>query len=169
MKISSLGSGPAVMRLYEQEWNVAWPSDPHDLLGYFARMVQERLADGERAVRFVVCSTDLASQSCHCEVGILATSPAARPEQGVEKAVPSIFEFRKRPFENTARFNVVFLVPTGINATIGGHAGDAGPVAQLLASICDTLILHPNVVNASDINEMPANASMSRAASSAGS
>jgi hypothetical protein len=31
-------------------------------------------------------------------------------------------------------------------------------VAQLLASVCDNLILHPNVVNASDINEMPANA-----------
>jgi hypothetical protein len=31
-------------------------------------------------------------------------------------------------------------------------------VAQLLAQLCDTLITHPNVVNASDINEMPANA-----------
>ena len=31
------------------------------------------------------------------------------------------------------------------------------PSAQLLASVCDTLITHPNVVNASDINEMPAN------------
>ena len=51
----------------------------------------------------------------------------------------------------------MFLVPTGINATIGGHAGDAGPVARLFASVCDTLILHPNVVNASDINEMPEN------------
>ena len=59
---------------------------------------------------------------------------------------------------NADRFNVVFLVPTGINATIGGHAGDAGPVARLLSTVCDTLIVHPNVVNASDINEMPENA-----------
>ena len=72
--------------------------------------------------------------------------------------VPSIFEFRKRPSENTEDFNVVLLVPTGMNASIGGHAGDAGPVARLVASVCDTLILHPNVVNASDINEMPDNA-----------
>ncbi len=52
----------------------------------------------------------------------------------------------------------VMIVPTGIGAEIGGHAGDATPAAKLLASVCDTLILHPNVVNASDINEMPENA-----------
>jgi hypothetical protein len=146
------------MRLCEHEWNLAWPGDTHNLLGHFARMVQERLAEGEHAVRFVVCSTDLTSQSCHCEVGILSTSTGSRQEPCTPQAIPSIFDFRKRAFENSARFNVVFLVPTGINATIGGHAGDAGPVAQLLASVCDTLVLHPNVVNASDINEMPANA-----------
>lgn len=54
--------------------------------------------------------------------------------------------------------NVIFIVPTGIGAPIGGHAGDATPAARLIAPICDNLILHPNVVNASDINEMPANA-----------
>lgn len=53
--------------------------------------------------------------------------------------------------------NVVMIIPTGIGCKIGGHAGDATPVAKLLASVCDTLILHPNVVNASDINEMPPN------------
>lgn len=55
-------------------------------------------------------------------------------------------------------FNIVFIVPTGIGAEIGGHAGDATPAAKLIASVCDKLILHPNVVNASDINEMPSNA-----------
>ena len=51
----------------------------------------------------------------------------------------------------------VMIVPTGIGAEIGGHAGDANPVAKLIASMCDELIVHPNVVNASDINEMPEN------------
>lgn len=51
----------------------------------------------------------------------------------------------------------VLIIPTGIGAAIGGHAGDANPVCKLLASCCDTLITHPNVVNASDINEMPEN------------
>jgi hypothetical protein len=53
--------------------------------------------------------------------------------------------------------NVVMIVPTGIGAEIGGHAGDANVVACLLASVSDTLIIHPNVVNASDINEMTDN------------
>lgn len=51
----------------------------------------------------------------------------------------------------------VLIIPTGIGCEIGGHAGDANPVAKLIASCCDKLILHPNVVNASDINEMPIN------------
>ncbi len=54
--------------------------------------------------------------------------------------------------------NVAFIIPTGLGCAIGGHAGDATPAAKLIAETCDKLILHPNVVNASDINEMPANA-----------
>jgi len=53
--------------------------------------------------------------------------------------------------------NVVFIVPTGIGAEIGGHAGDATPAAKLIASLCHRLFVHPNVVNASDINEMTEN------------
>jgi len=54
--------------------------------------------------------------------------------------------------------NIVFIIPTGIGCKIGGHAGDASPVAKMFGSICDNLIIHPNVVNASDLNEMPPNA-----------
>lgn len=53
--------------------------------------------------------------------------------------------------------NTVLIIPTGIGAEIGGHAGDGNPVAKLLASVSDTLITHPNVLNASDINEMTEN------------
>ena len=53
--------------------------------------------------------------------------------------------------------NCIFIVPTGIGAQIGGHSGDATPVAKLLASVCDKLFVHPNIVNASDINEMTDN------------
>lgn len=52
---------------------------------------------------------------------------------------------------------VVLIVPTGIGAEIGGHAGDAGPVAKLIGACCDKLITHPNVVNGSDMNDMPDN------------
>lgn len=53
--------------------------------------------------------------------------------------------------------NVVFIIPTGIGCEIGGHSGDATPAAKLIASVCDKLIIHPNVVNASDVNEMTEN------------
>ena len=53
--------------------------------------------------------------------------------------------------------NIVLVVPTGIGCEIGGHAGDANPVAKLMGVCCDNLILHPNVVNSSDVNEMPEN------------
>lgn len=53
--------------------------------------------------------------------------------------------------------NTIFIIPTGIGCTIGGHAGDATPAARLIGSVSDHIILHPNVVNASDINEMPSN------------
>jgi len=51
----------------------------------------------------------------------------------------------------------VFIIPTGIGCAIGGDAGDATPAAKLIASVCDELIVHPNVVNASDINELTNN------------
>ncbi len=53
--------------------------------------------------------------------------------------------------------NGVMIIPTGIGCAIGGHAGDATPAAKLIAECCDRLIIHPNVVNASDINEMTPN------------
>jgi hypothetical protein len=49
------------------------------------------------------------------------------------------------------------LIPTGVDCAIGGHAGDATPAARLLANVCDNLVLHPNVVNASDVNEQTEN------------
>jgi hypothetical protein len=45
--------------------------------------------------------------------------------------------------KNTA----VFIVPTGIGASIGGFAGDAAPFAAKIAKKC-RLIVNPNVVNA---------------------
>ena len=63
-------------------------------------------------------------------------------------------EYRQRKFEKTDKFNAVLIIPTGIGAEIGGHAGDATAVSRMIAEIVDTLVLHPNVVNASDINEM---------------
>jgi hypothetical protein len=46
---------------------------------------------------------------------------------------------------------VLLLIPTGINAAIGGYAGDALPVARAIAAISDTLITHPNVLNGASL------------------
>jgi hypothetical protein len=137
------------MRLFEREWDLPLVDGHRGLLAHLAQCVAARLPGDEHPVRFVVSATDAAAY--RCEVGLLGTGP---DEAAV---VPSIFEFRKRPLEVADQFNVVLLVPTGVHATLGGHAGDAGPVARLLASLADTLITHPNVVNGSDINELPDN------------
>lgn len=48
-------------------------------------------------------------------------------------------------------FNVVNIIPTGVGASIGGFAGDANPFNNVLESICDNVITHPNAVNAASL------------------
>jgi hypothetical protein len=138
------------MKLYEREFEVPMRPITGDLLSYFRDEVGLRLEPGSLPVRFVV--TETGRKAHRCEVGLLSAS------DGESLPVSThLFEFKRRPVENVDQFNVVFLVPTGIGAKIGGDAGDAAPVARLLATACDNLITHPNVVNASDINELPEN------------
>lgn len=51
------------------------------------------------------------------------------------------------PIPNSRRKLGAFVVPTGIGASIGGYAGDAGAVAREFSKHFD-LIVNPNVVNA---------------------
>jgi len=119
------------------------------LLRYLGKSINSLLDRGEVPVRMVVTRTE--SGGYHCEVGILDTSIAM--VEGLE----SIFTLKRRKYENNEGFNVALLVPTGIGAEIGGHSGDSGAVARLVAASCDNLITHPNVVNAADLNELPDN------------
>lgn len=64
---------------------------------------------------------------------------------------------RKKAFQ-ASTFGVVQVVPTGVRCEFGGFAGDAGPATNLLAATVDFLVTHPNAVNASELNEMAANA-----------
>jgi hypothetical protein len=138
------------MLLLEHELTVPWLPTRGNTIAHLAQAVRPRLGDDETPVRFAISRSD--DSACQCEVGVISGSSAERRTKA-----RSIFEFRRRAVEDTGSFNVVLLVPTGIGAEIGGHAGDATPVARLLASACDRLITHPNVVNASDINEMTEN------------
>jgi hypothetical protein len=48
-------------------------------------------------------------------------------------------------------YTAVLVVPTGIGAAVGGYAGDALPVARAMASVVDTLVTHPNVMNGAQL------------------
>jgi hypothetical protein len=121
------------------------------LIKFLERQIKTRMSDGEIPVRFGIIKTG--DRKYECELGIL--------RNGDNTSTPdidtSIFNFAPRKMENTDKFNAVLLVPTGIGAELGGHSGDAGALARFIAGGCDTLITHPNVVNASDVNELPEN------------
>jgi hypothetical protein len=115
--------------------------------------VNQVVPDRQIPVRFFVSSTDADGGGYDCSIGVFEPGDMA-PFQGL----CPIFDIEPRRRAGSRDFNVVMIVPTGIGAEMGGHAGDATPAARLLGSLCDNLILHPNVVNSSTINEMPPNA-----------
>jgi Protein of unknown function (DUF3326) len=120
-------------------------------IAHFRKFVETQIPAHSIPVRFVVTKSD--DDVFHCEVGSVIQDGHSK----LSPNKPSIFAFNKRSYESTREFNVALIVPTGVGVAIGGQAGDAGPVARLLGRVCDNLILHPNVVNASDINEMTEN------------
>jgi Protein of unknown function (DUF3326) len=138
------------MKLLEFEFNASVRLDQKDLIAQIHDHSKLKLFESSLPLRFAI--TKSSAESVHCEVGVL---------QGVDPALPaknkSIFDFAPRRLENQDRFTAVMLVPTGIGAIVGGHAGDAAPASRLLAACCDTLITHPNVLNGSDINEITEN------------
>ena len=138
------------MTIIEQQFEFSAAPDGRDLLAHFRTECERRLVKGAVPIRFVV--TETADVGYTSEVGVIQGAPVE------SRAVASVFDFRARVVQDSKSFNAVLIVPTGVGAEIGGHAGDAGPVARMLAEVCDTLVLHPNVVNASDLNEMPRNA-----------
>ena len=108
--------------------------------------VKRQIGESETAIRLAVTE----SEGCRwtCELGTITG----------EAQGDRIFDFKTRSHDDTDSFNVVMLIPTGIGASVGGHAGDATPAAGVLSSVCDTLITHPNVLNASDVIQIPPNA-----------
>lgn len=132
--------------MHEVDFQLPVKGNHKDLISFFSE--QQYKFEGSVFNRFVITKTD--NDNYYCEAGLL-------PNRELNADPESIFSFRKRSFENTSDFNAVFIVPTGIGSDIGGHAGDATPAARIIASLCDNLIINPNVVNASDVNEMTEN------------
>ena len=131
--------------LNERSLDLSIHTSSTDLLADIRRETSRQLGPGEAPIRFAVTESQPGQWSCDVGVQIGSETPQ------------SIFQFVRRRQENTGNFNVVMLVPTGIGAEIGGHAGDAMPAATLLASVCDSLVTHPNVYNASDMIQIPGN------------
>ncbi len=119
-------------------------------LANLQKAVEEALGLDSTPVRLSV--TGKFRQEHRCEVE--AVFPKIYGTSGAEA---SIFDYRQRTIGRNNAFNAVMLIPTGVDCVIGGHAGDATPAARLLASVSDHLIVHPNVVNASDVNEQTEN------------
>ena len=138
------------MRLFEKEIKIPIAGNGIQLVQYLSDQVINAISEQDTPIRFVITKTD--NENYHCELGLLSKS-----RNQPLNLDSSIFSLKKRQYENTKEFNCVLLIPTGIGAEIGGHCGDGNAVARLIASSCDTLITHPNVVNASDINEMTEN------------
>ena len=139
------------MKLVEKDILIPAAPGHRNLIAHIQKAVELRLGAGAVPVRFATTRMDEAHYQC--ELGMLKGLDLYGTE-----SLESIFRFVPRKVERTDAFNAVFLVPTGIGAEIGGHAGDSTPAARVLAAACDCLITHPNVVNASDLNEMPENA-----------
>lgn len=138
------------MFVIEKEFEIPAAPGHRNLLAHIPEALKFRLAGNTYPVRFVIIKSD--DELYHCELGLLG----GMEKLGLQEP-DSITRFSRRKTERADDFNALLIVPTGIGAEIGGHAGDAMPVTQLLAETCDTLVTHPNVVNASDINEMPGN------------
>ena len=139
------------MKLVEKEILVPAALGHRNLIAHIDEAVRANLGDAGVPIRFAI--TRLDDIHYKCELGMLEG-----PNLTDAATTESLFQFVPRKMERTHAFNAVFLVPTGIGSKIGGHAGDATPAVRVLAEACDTVVLHPNVVNASDLNEMPENA-----------
>lgn len=139
------------MKIINETWRTR--SNP-DLawLDFISTWFSERLNPCEHPLRFYI--SRVADGWVEMEVTLVKftpSSPFADTLRGIEILSP------RKKSRRSSRFVVAQIVPTGIRCEFGGYAGDAAPATNLLASIADTVVTHPNAVNASDINEMAGN------------
>ncbi len=139
------------MIVYQREVNIPKYKENNSIISHFEQHIKANIDENEIPIRFVITQTD--NNKYKCELGVIRVNNG----YSTPAIEPPIFKFAPRKIENSSQFNAVLIIPTGIGAELGGHSGDAGALARLIASNCDKLITHPNVVNASDINELPEN------------
>lgn len=106
----------------------------------------KNLFDNETLIRFAITNNN---NKIICDY--------AAVEENDKYTVKNIFDFNPLKSKDETTFNVVHIIPTGIRADVGGNSGDGNVASKLIGGVADTLITHPNVVNAADINEMTPN------------
>ena len=136
--------------LTEHEFEVSVRLSRDDVFAALEQAVCTRIPANTIPLRLAIPESN--ESWCRCEVGTIEAE-----EMPNGRSLDSIFEFVPRSLRREESFNTALVVPTGVGAEIGGHSGDATPIARLLAECSDRLITHPNVVNAADINEMAPN------------
>ena len=136
------------MQVADQQIIIPVPSSKNNIIAELSKNVEKLISANETPVRFAVTKTD---SEYHCELTTIKSTDSCAFD------ADSIFNFQKRAYQNNSQYNAALIIPTGIGAVLGGHSGDGGALCKFIANACDTLITHPNVVNAADINEMPAN------------
>lgn len=100
----------------------------------FVRESRERIGE---VLRWGLVALQGDELTLELSLAVQSTSPPAAVKAMPYAPVPS-------------GINAALVVPTGVGASIGGFIGDAGPTARLLSAVCDTLVIHPNVVNGAD-------------------
>lgn len=143
--------------MYLHETEAEFPVDIRrgSILGQVTSGIGRHCPNDGIPVRIVI--TESNDGRFKCEAALLRNYRDTNHRGLTPSPQASALSFSKRRFENSQTFNAVLVVPTGIGAEIGGHAGDATPVASLMASICDKLITHPNVLNGSDLIDISSN------------
>lgn len=112
------------------------------------------LFNGKNLVRFAI--TNNKDNQIECDFASIEDSFSITDVFKKNK-LKNIFDFNPAKIKDETSFNVVQIIPTGIRADVGGNSGDGNPSARIIGNVADTLITHPNVVNAADINEMTPN------------
>lgn len=112
--------------------------------GSLRRAIENRV--GPEALRWYVTAADRSELVVEATIDTEATA--------VADETPA--DPHERPFY-PGKTAVVSIVPTGVGCSIGGYAGDAAPVTNLLAATADYLITNPNAVNASDFISLESN------------
>lgn len=139
------------MRLSNQRFRV--PVIPGaDWLRAIGDLLARELGPGQHPLRFYLARVE--NGQAELEATVVETE-RGDPESARLEAI-ELFQPRRRSGPGR-RFAVAQIVPTGIRCEIGGFAGDAAPATNLLASVADLVVTHPNAVNASDLNEMATN------------